>query len=261
MTSAMIFRCAPFLVQLLLILVSPSFSVWQVTNYWGGNEGTCTGEYSNAIMTYSNVDYCRQTAPQGSMKLSWQRPTLTSAIHNSADCSDPASSTTSVDTSFQCLLPNNLTQAEKKSETTVNNLPSLTENQVLYSQYNNHDCSGSRIFAQIITLGSCMKQGIGSYKRIEFVDENQTRTGIIQQLKFSSADCSGQVYNLGTWKASTTINGKCFRSSQYLSSDIVSYTKEDKQTGSVNSAHARTAANLLSSIQLFVLLYLTYMQI
>ena len=130
MSVARIFRCA---VQLLCILVSPSVSVWQITNYWG-DEGTCTGESSNAITTYSNIDYCRQTAPEGSVKLSWQRPTLTSTVHNSADCSGSSSFTTSIDSSFQCLLPNNLTQAERKSESTIHNLPSLKAKQVLYSQ-------------------------------------------------------------------------------------------------------------------------------
>ena len=253
MSVARIFRCA---VQLLCILVSPSVSVWQITNYWG-DEGTCTGESSNAITTYSNIDYCRQTAPEGSVKLSWQQPTLTSTVHNSADCSGSSSFTTSIDSSFQCLLPNNLTQAERKSESTIHNLPSLKAKQVLYSQYNSEDCTGDRIFGQIITLGSCLKQGVGSYKRIEFVDENRTRTGVIQQLKFSSADCSGQVYNLGTWKASTTINGKCHRSSQYLSSNIVSYVKEDTQIGYANNALARVSTKFVFSLHVLVLLYLT----
>ena len=260
MSLARIFRCASPLVQLLCFLVSPCVSVWQITNYWGGNDGTCTGESSNAITTYSNIDYCRQTAPEGSVKLSWQQPTLTSTVHNSADCSGSPSLTTSLESSFQCLLPNNLTQAEKKSESTIHVLPSLKPKQVLYSQYNNDDCKGNRIFAQIITLGSCMKQGVGSYKRIEFVDENQTKTGVIQQLKFSSADCSGQVYNLGTWKASTTINGECYKSSQYLSSNIVSYVKEDKLINA-NNAPAQATTKFFFSLHVIVLLYLTSVRV
>ena len=150
--------------------------------------------------------------------------------------------------------------SREKSESTIHVLPSLKAKQVLYSQYNSEDCTGDRIFGQIITLGSCLKQGVGSYKRIEFVDENQTRTGVIQQLKFSSADCSGQVYNLGTWKASTTINGKCHRSSQYLSSNIVSYVKEDTLINA-NNALAQATTKFVFSLHVLVLLYLTSVRV